>query len=299
MKNILLYQAYGTIDHVNECRYSLLKYLQLYNLIPPANIGIYIYTDQPAWFEEFSTFFSSFEIHEISTNMINQWKGEINFVHRVKVEILIDFFKYFSGNILYLDTDTYLQQPVDPLFGSIGEGTFIMHEYEGVINQKVNPQFRKWENFLAITPIHYNNKHLEFSSQLEVWNAGVIGLNSNHKEVLEDVLSLTDNLYRKFPKHIAEQFAFSYCFRKEGEVRSSMDSIFHYWDMKEFRNILNKFFEKNTEESIPSLVKLAHHIDAAEIHDEKQTFLNLSIFKKLQKTLAGKAWKMEDYEKKL
>lgn len=299
MQNNILYQAYGTIDHVNECRYSLLKYLQFYNLTPPAGVGIHIYTDRPAWFEEFSSYFKSFEIHEISTNMINQWKGAINFIHRVKVEILIDFFKYFTGNVLYLDTDTYIRQDVEYLFEAIENGSFIMHEYEGVINQKVNPQFRKWENFLAVTPIQYNGKRLEFSSQLQVWNAGVIGLNIIHQDILQDVLALTDNLYKKFPKHIAEQFAFSYCFQKQGQVTSSADSIFHYWDLKEFRNILNRFFENNKEESIPNLVKFAHHLDAEQIKYEKQVFMNLPVLKQLSRRLVGKGWKIEDYEKKL
>ena len=58
MPNAILYQAYGGTDFINECRYSLLKYLQVYNLKPPASTGIYIHTDQEHLFSDFLPFFS-------------------------------------------------------------------------------------------------------------------------------------------------------------------------------------------------------------------------------------------------
>ena len=61
MPNAILYQAYGGTDFINECRYSLLKYLQVYNLKPPASTGIYIYTDQEHLFSDFLPFFHKLE----------------------------------------------------------------------------------------------------------------------------------------------------------------------------------------------------------------------------------------------
>ncbi|HEV7621000.1 MAG TPA: hypothetical protein VGO09_04670, partial [Flavisolibacter sp.] len=248
MHQYILYQAYGSSGHVNECRYSLLKYLEHYNLNPPVDIGIIIYTDQPAFFESLSTFFHSFEMKEVSQNQINEWKGSDNFTHRAKIAIIKEFFENTEGDLLYFDTDTYITQPVEPVFENMTKGYFYMHEYEGELNTSVNPEFHKWVKFLATNKIEFNNKEVIFSNKLKMWNAGVLGIPGKYKYLLDDILALTDSVYSKFQKHIAEQFAFSYCLQNEGTIKSSEDSIVHYWNLKEFRHILKLFFKKNEEE---------------------------------------------------
>ncbi|HVK96732.1 MAG TPA: hypothetical protein VM368_02890 [Flavisolibacter sp.] len=299
MQQIILYQAYGSIDIVNECRYSILKLLQFYNLIPPKETGICIYTDHPSQFDEFQSFFHSVEIRELSPATIQEWKGAINFKHRVKVEMLIDYFKNYQGKVIYFDTDTFIQSPVESLFQHIENGKFLMHEYEGTMSSNTSAYFGKWEHFFRTTPVIYNNQQLDFSPDLKVWNAGVIGLNSESKVVLHEVLSLTDSIYKKFPKHIAEQFAFSYCFQKKGHVEDVSGAVFHYWNVKEFRTLLNYFFEKYSEESVPNLVKLLAHIDPVAIQRDKVNYKKLTILQKFTRTLAGKSWKIENYLKKI
>ncbi len=298
MQNYILYQAYGSIDHINECRYSLLKLLQIYNLKAPASTTVVIYTDQPAMFDAFTPFFQQFEMQAVNPQLIQKWRGAIDFVHRVKIEVIKDFFSRHEGNLLYFDTDTYIHQPLEPFFEAIEKGTFYLHEYEGIINQTANPIFQKWNDFLKTHALQYNGKRVELSNGIKMWNAGVIGINSNARYLLDDIMALTDTIYPLFPKHIAEQFSFSYCLQKVGNVKESDGQVAHYWNLKEFRKILNLFFKKNEEESIPNLVKLVHTLDAATIQQQKNEYENLPLWKKWWNLLTGKSWSIHQYAKK-
>lgn len=299
MSNAVLYQAYGGVDFVNECKYSLLKYLQVYNLNPPASTGIYIYTDQAHLFSDFLPFFPKLELIPLTKETIQKWRSPRNFVHRFKIEMMIDFLSRFEGNLLYCDTDTYIVAELEKTFSDITGETFYMHEYEGTIDRDKFPSFHKWEKFLSSTSIEFNGKQMQFNKSLQMFNAGVVGLSSDKKDILKDVLALTDGVYQKFPKHIAEQFAFSYCLQKQGVIKPADQTISHYWNLKEFRELLASFFSKNLEESIPTLVKKAHHIDALTMMRHKVSFNNLPFLQRLLKKLAGSAWRITHYEKKL
>lgn len=299
MQNALLYQAYGGPDFVNECRYALLKYLQVYNLTPPAHTAIVVYTDAPDAFADFAPLLPNLGTRLLSKETVQRWRGSINFVHRVKIEMLLDFLQQFSGNLLYGDTDTYITAPLEPIFDGLENGTFYMHQYEGCIDKTDSPSLYKWERFLSTTPVSYNGKTLVFTPQLQMFNAGVVGLNSRHKKLLHDVLALTDAVYAKFPKHIAEQFAFSYCLQLAGSIQSADGPIAHYWNLKEFRHLLKRFFAVNAEESIPNLVKKLHRMDAMAMQEEKNAFEKLPFLRKLWQRVSGKAWTIEQYEKRL
>lgn len=299
MQNAILYQAYGGQDFVNECRYSLLKYLQVYNLTPPTDTVVVVYTDAPDAFADFAPFFRLFTTRKLSKETISSWRGTTDFVHRAKIEMLRDFLQTFNGNVLYCDTDTYPTMPVEPIFDDLDGNAFFMHQYEGMIDKRENASLRKWEDFLSTTSLVYNNKAVAYSKSLRMYNAGVVGLNSGHRDLLEDVLALTDVVYQKFPKHIAEQFAFSYCFQKAGTIKTANRYIAHYWNLKEFRLLLKKFFQANAEESVPNLIKKLHRLDASAIQEEKNAFERLPFLQKLLRNVSGKSWKIAQYEKRI
>ena len=299
MQNAILYQAYGGTDFVNECRYSLLKYLQMYNLTPPRGTSIVIYTDSPAVFADFEPFFPHLSLQPLTKETLQRWRGPQHFVHRVKIEMLIDFLTRFNGNLLYCDTDTYITHPIEPLFDDLATGRFYMHQYEGMIDKKENATFHKWEKFLATTSLSFNNKNVVFDKSLKMFNAGVVGMNSQSRELLHDILALTDAVFSKFPKHIAEQFAFSYCLQKSAAIKTANHLIAHYWNLKEFRQLLHRFFTLNAEESIPNLVKKLHALDAMAIQEEKNAYERLPSLQRFFRKLSGKAWKIAPYEKRL
>src|SRR5688572_22194837 len=101
MQNYLVYQAYGSIDILHECMYSILSF---YKTNPNSDTQIVIYTDAKPYLHSYLG--QTIIYQEIDQNRIHLWQGDINFVHRVKIKMLQDFIVNHKGNILYTDTDT-------------------------------------------------------------------------------------------------------------------------------------------------------------------------------------------------
>ena len=299
MQNSILYLAHSDLGYINECRFSLLKYLSVYNLNPPADTGIVIYTDRPQLFEIFLPFFQQFHIQEITQAQIKEWQGSINYIHRAKPQVIKSFFKDFGGNLLFLDTDTYITQPIDGLWADIAGGTVFMHQSEGVIDSSKNVEFKKWDRFLKNTPIRFGSQTFQYSADFQVWNSGLLGINQLLAPVMDDVVQMIDAVHAKFPKHITEQVACSYIFQQHANIQPAAEYLVHYWNLKEFRKFLNIFFRNNEEESIPNLVKAAHGIDAAAIQAQKEAYEALPLYKKWIAQLTGKSWSIDNYTKKL
>lgn len=108
MRKFILYIAFS-LDEVYECAYSILKYLEVYNLKPPADHALVVYTHYPELLEAFGSFFSGFELKPVPAD-----SGKESIVHEFKNAV--------DGQVLYLDVHTY---PVKTLDASFSEGTGI------------------------------------------------------------------------------------------------------------------------------------------------------------------------------
>src|SRR6478609_9251038 len=154
MRNYILYLAHSNIGYINECRFSLLKYLAVYNLKPPATTSIVIYTDQPEMFENFIPFFNEFILIDITKEQLKNWYGPINYIHRAKPLMIKDFSAKHTGNLLFFDTDTYITDPIEDVWQDIENSVVYMHNSEGIIDKSVNNEFRKWDDFLRTNTIN-------------------------------------------------------------------------------------------------------------------------------------------------
>lgn len=299
MRNHILYLAHSNLGYINECRFSLLKFLSIYNLKPPVHTAMVIYTDKPQLFEMFIPFFPSFTIEQILPEQIKEWQGSINYIHRAKPMVIKSFFKHFEGAVLFMDTDTYITAPIDAIWEKIEGGQVVMHQSEGVIDSSKNAEFKKWDLFLKNNSIQFGGQTFQYNPDFQVWNSGVLGISKNELPVIDDVIQLIDAIHAKFPKHITEQVACSYLLQQKATIYPANSNVVHYWDLKEFRKFLNVFFKKNEEESIPNLVKAVHGIDAAEMQQQKNNFEALPLYKKWMLQLQGRHWHIDKHIKKL
>lgn len=297
--NYITYFAHGDVGYLNECRFSLLKLLHVYNLQPPANTAILVYTDQPQLFESFIPFFSKFVLETINDDIIKSWMNNTGYIHRAKTKMIQHALQTYGGNVLFFDTDTYITEPLASIWNDIDQGTVVFHKSEGVIDSRQNPSFKKWDRFLREATIRYGTKAFTYNKAFQVWNSGVLGLSPRYTGVLDDVLLLIDAIQQQFPKHITEQVACSYCFAQAATIKSSEATVVHYWNLKEFRHLLDVFFSENGEESIPNLVKLAAPINTVTMLEAKKSFKRLPLLQRLFKQITGKGWKIEQYEKRL
>ena len=90
--NYIVFQCYGNEGVFHECAFALLSLARIYNGGLPANTQVWIYTDNPGWFSN-TLRNPGIELHfcEVDATRIAKWRGSIDFVHRVKIEVLIDF----------------------------------------------------------------------------------------------------------------------------------------------------------------------------------------------------------------
>jgi hypothetical protein len=63
--------------------------------------------------------------------------------------------------------------------------------------------------------------------------------------------------------------------------------------------LLNRFFGRYQEESIPNQVKLMHYIDAKKIQEQKMRFRKLPVVSRLIRKVLGTGWTISNYTKKI
>jgi hypothetical protein len=270
-KSYIIFQCYGNENVFVECTFALLSLSRLYKPRELSNTEIWIYTDNQNWFTPFKNCWLPLHFRVVDKAQIKQWRGAIDFVHRVKIEMLLDFTKDHSGNVLYCDTDVIFTHRIDEIFESTAQGNLYMHLMEGKVSDNCNPLLTKLNNYLhkaQLPPI--NGKQLY---DFDMWNAGVLGFNTSSRHLLTEVLAFTDNEYPKFPKHIIEQFAFSIKFQSGHEVKTALPYILHYWNFKEVRGVFASFLSHFKDSGWDALTRYSSMLQVYELILEKTRFL--------------------------
>lgn len=280
--NYIVFLCYGNESTLHECAYSLLSLSRLYSPEELSNTEIWIYTDNPGWFQSFKDCNLPLHYRTVDNATIKLWRGKIDFTHRVKIELLKDLTKDKTGNILYVDSDTVFTARIDMVFEQLQRGKLYMHVCEGVVSDNANPILAKLNNHLRKNvSLKINGKPVH---DLAMWNAGVLGFNTRYTRLLDEVLAFTDSQYMQFPKHVVEQFAFSVYFQQAGEVKAAAPYITHYWNLKEVRGALASFFEHFKGVSWDKLQQYSQMIQMHVLMQEKVNFYrNRSLAQSLQK----------------
>ena len=297
MQNYVVFQAYGNKAICYEAIYSIIS---LYRLGDNQNYQILIYTDNKAVFEQYLSQIPI--IYEpITTQQIKEWRGEKDFVHRFKIKMLQDFFSKYAGNLLYVDTDTVFREPLTEIFIQISQGQRFFHIEEGQLDKQKGILAKKIVRFLEknefanqpineLKPIPTNPNSLKISTTTVMWNAGVIGMNSNQKNLLDTILWLSDVMYEKYQKHVMEQLAFSYCLQTNHTIKPTDYAIYHYWFFKEFRIPLEKFFDEHQGKPLSELSLLIDGINPEILVIPKKNYEAMPKWRRWLWKLQSKTW---------
>lgn len=249
-KRVLVYQAYGSQDIINQTIFSICSLLSVCK--EPELIEIQIFTDKASELQEFFKGFSNIKIRKISLEQIDQLKGPLGFVHRVKVEILLAVSQEFKGPLFYSDGDTiYKSDPTD-LFLKVNDRISLMHTDEGIIGKNKDPLSKKIAKFLKHKKFHVSGQDVAIGPSTEMWNAGFIGMSQKSKSLLPVMLELTDRLFNEYQKHIMEQLAVSFFLQTTTQILPVDNVVFHYWHNKEeFQASINQFLSAhNSAEAV-------------------------------------------------
>lgn len=282
-KRFLVFQAYGHEAVLRECAFALLTFLHHH----PQGIDeleIWIYTDNCDFFKPYETALP-LRYRKVDASDIKRWRGNIDFVHRVKIEVLRDFVQDHQGSILYMDTDVCFLRSTTRVFEGIEAGRRYMHVQESLLRDNANPIIRKLNAFLSKnTPLKWGERAQNISQDTAMWNAGVLGFQSKDTKLLDDVLLFTDDVHQRFPKHVVEQFAFSLIFQEAGPVFAASREIMHYWSLKEMRTYLDSFFRHFADRSVEELARLSQLIQLhVPMQDRGSFYLNRSPLGKIRR----------------
>jgi hypothetical protein len=199
------------------------------------DLPLILFTDCPNFFEPY---FSGQNVTYVflTPEKIKHMRGEIDFLHRMKIALIEEAFSMAKSHLIYIDSDTFfVNDPSNYLF-RLEKGMCHMHvpEYSfSAIREMKLPAAREAHAFLDL--IENNKFVISTGEEISIdvshysWNAGAMFLPYFVKDYLDDVFALTDQFYPKTKHHASEQFAFSIILQMKTKVYGSNDAIYHYW----------------------------------------------------------------------
>ena len=141
---LLVLQAYGRPRIIQEARFAILTFLHF--ALGRDGWKVVVYTDRP---QDFADLGPNVTCEPMDEGRQRHWRGDIDFVHRVKLEVLVDCLTRHEGVLLYVDSDTYFTADPWPLYDAIEPRTALMHERAGRLSERKNGIFRKMHRFVT------------------------------------------------------------------------------------------------------------------------------------------------------
>ena len=272
-QNHLLFLAYGRPAYLHECTLALLSLCRVMSAKELEGISVSIYTDQPEWFASFRDCPLNIRIEQLDPAVVRAWRGEVDYLHRVKSAVINDFAGKMTGNVIFMDTDVWALQSLTPIYEGIAAGKRYMHVCEGNIMKGGNPLLDKTGRFLAKYPkVNAGAEVITFDADYVLWNSGVMGFQTSDKGLLESVLGFIDVVHPLYKKHITEQLAVSYYFGKAGRIHNATAYVLHYWSVSEAKPMFASFFLFFKEYSWNDLVHYSQLIPFPVLIQEKTSF---------------------------
>lgn len=234
----LVLQSYGRPAEHRRGVFSVLSFFA-HTQLPMNQVRALIFTDQPDFFR---TFLKEFPVEYVllDSELLRSMRGEIDFVHRVKICVIDEAMKRVHSRLLYVDSDTCFIANPDPVVEEINERQVVMHVFEYLFSQL--PEFplpagkpmHEFHNLIRTRSFRLNSgEMLRVDLQQPSWNAGVIGLHPKHHFLLNDVYLLTDQFYPTTRHHGSEQYAFDIVLGRNANVVTAEKAVFHYWPVAE------------------------------------------------------------------
>lgn len=216
-----IYLAHSQERFLRQTVFSILSY-QRFLLNSDLPHRIVVFTDEPTFFEPLG----------VSTQLITEkqktdWRGSIDFVHRMKIMVMIEAAEKFEGRLFFLDSDNYALQDPTKFLKTWEDDTVIMEKMEYVLDKPGDLVGKKYKRFFKKTSNFADGDYVVTMNQ-NCWNSGIIGIPESGRKLLPEILSVCDDMHTKFNKHLSEQMAFSIVLSKHYEV-VPFKPFTHHW----------------------------------------------------------------------
>lgn len=242
---ILVTQSFGRESEYRRVTFSILSY---YAHSSNPNAQTVLFTDNPDWFKPY---FENLPIQFVLLDLakIKKMRGEIDFLHRMKIALIEEAFASYQSDILYFDSDTFFLSDPMPFMMQLSPNKSFMHVWEYTFESIRNMPLPAGATFQAFVKLieqksfDLSDEKLKVNTEMSSWNAGVMMLHSSHAKLIPDVYQLTDYFYPETQNHASEQYAFSILLQTQTELSACESVIYHYWyNVK--KSIIDEFLPK-------------------------------------------------------
>lgn len=232
MSKNIVYLVHGGKKFYDQARLSILTLLDQLFKQAREDYRVVVYCDKPHLLPQHE-FVGSVPI---TPEQIQRWRGPLDFVHRVKLEVFRDAVSRFSDPFIFVDCDTrWLRLPgaeFDALSAPLEAGrkpVFYMHMNDGEISATFYPHyFRHLNRHAAVQLAPWAVK----TGPWQMWNSGVIGIAPQVAgRFFDDALAMADLLFLDLrPRIFSEQCALALLAATRFDVRPFDHCLHHYWD---------------------------------------------------------------------
>lgn len=227
----LVAQSFGK---ENEYRRVLITILSFYAHTSQA-IPTFLFTDNPDWF---TAYLEGLPVRYIllTPEKIKTMRGEIDFLHRMKIALIEEAFQLSDDSLFYADSDTFFVGDPMKIYAQVSHNKSFMHLWEYRFEHLKNMPLPGGATFRAFVDLIErqlfelpDGSHLRVSVTDSSWNAGVMVLHASHRQFIPLVYGLTDQFYPGTKNHASEQYAFSIVLQKNTSLMPCEEVIYHYW----------------------------------------------------------------------
>ena len=263
-----IYLAHSQERYLRQTVFSILSYQQF---LKTSNLEhrIIVFTDNPDFFKPLGVI-----THLVSESQKVEWKGAINFIHRMKIMVMIEAKEKHEGKLLFIDSDNYaIHDPTDFLH-AWNEDKVIMEKLEYVLQKPADLVGKKYKRFFKKSSV-FGQPNYSVDMNQQCWNSGIIGIPGSGKKLLPEILSVCDDMHSKFQKHLSEQMAFSIVLGKHYEVQAFKPFTFHWFGRGQAINrtidrVLVDYPNGNADVWITAVFEVKNETINAELNPDKQ-----------------------------
>lgn len=243
VRHKVIYLSHGAQAFHDQARYSALTLLDLLLRHQRSDVHIFMYTDRPEQVPAHPL------IHAmpLTDDELGPLRGPLDYVHRIKLEILRRAEAEIGLPFIYVDCDTrWLSLPLD-VFESLHapelhpRPLLYMHVFEELVSATSSLGYFRLLTRKTADLAAWN---LRTQPPWPVWNAGTIAVPGGAEGLFEEVLRVNDGLLPDAEvRRTIEQLALSLVVTERFEVRPFDRYLRHWWAFGyELPAVLRQFF---------------------------------------------------------
>lgn len=171
------------------------------------------------------------EVITLDSKQIEEWKGEHNYMFRVKTMAMKQYVEsHPQDHLLFVDTDTFLYGNLNSIKNKLDQGKALMYKDEGHPSKMEGASLRMWKALRGkkFAGVIISNHH-------NMWNSGIIGIPAQQAQnIVNHTLHLLDDMLENGTTSFnVEQYAMSISMIEHVHLEEATSFVGHYWGNKD------------------------------------------------------------------